>query len=75
MERKIKVKRALDLLKEAHPDSKIEVKKAKNPYADKMIVMDHTFVAWVEAGGVTLSEAPLLQELVEQKEPRAKEKE
>jgi len=75
VERKIKVKRALDLLREANPDSKIEVKKTRNPYAEKMIVMNNTFVAWVEAGAVKLSEAPLLKELVEKKETLAKERE
>ena len=70
MERKIKVKRALDLLREAHPDSKIEVKKTNNPYAEKMIVMDRTFVAWIQGGAVTLGEAPLLKELLEKDEKR-----
>ena len=66
-----KVKRALELLREAYPDSEIEVKKTNNPYAEKMIVMDMSFVAWIESGTVTLREAPLLEELVEKKEMRA----
>ena len=72
METRISLKRALRLLVEAYPDSKIKIMKTKNPYADKMIVMDRSFVAWVEAGGVILREAPLLKELLEKKKTENK---
>ena len=65
MERKIKVKRALDLLRQAHPDSTIEVKETENPFAEGITVMDNTFVAWIEEGEAIVGESRLSKELVD----------
>jgi len=65
MERKVKVKPALELLREAHPNSKIEFKETENPLADGIIVMDSTLVAWVEAEEVIVGESRLSKVLVE----------
>jgi hypothetical protein len=65
MEREIKSKRALELLREAYPDSKIEVKETENPFADGVIVMDNSFVAWIEEGEVIVGESRLSKVLVD----------
>jgi len=67
MERKINVKRALELLREAYPNSKIELKETENPFADGIIVMHDTFVAWIEAGEVIVEESRLSKVLVDRK--------
>jgi len=55
----------LELLRKAYPDSKIEVRKTENPFADGIIVMDNSFVAWIEKGEVIVGESGLSKVLLD----------